>query len=97
MGVSEQCEGGEVTRPETDPAQLELEFPGLTLFRIGDLVMFPSSSNKWNHVRQVVGVDSATMTLQTKPIPGALQVGPDIMSVPIKRVLGRWGTVDSDT
>jgi hypothetical protein len=37
------------------------------------------------------------MTLQTKPIPGALQVGPDIMSVPIKRVLGRWGTVDSDT
>jgi hypothetical protein len=74
------------------PVQLELPFPvrGEFHFATGDLVMFASTSGKWNHLRKIIEVDQRTGVLHTVSVEGAIHVGRPDETVLMRNVLGHW-------
>lgn len=70
---------------------------GQTNYQVGDLVLFPSDSGKWNHLREVMKVHEDSSTLTTKDPGGAIQIGTPMMQVKMFDVLGHWRRVEDDS
>ncbi len=82
-----------------DDTQMVLPFPmeGQHHYEVGDLVLFPSGSHKWNHLREVMVVHEDSSELTTKDPGGAIQVGTPMMQVRMFDVLAHWRRVPNDT